>query len=498
VTDALRKLREELLAAGDPSGLVPRVDDALEEARVAERRDGLLREVVRSRNLEFEERVLELSVLKEVGDIVSGSLLTGDPLPRVLAVLLRELAADAGEILRLQEEDGDLKTVAAAGDAGQGPDGPAGEHLGDGIGAWVAARGEPLIVGDLARDVRFKRHAGCGSLIAVPLRADDSVLGVLVLSSERPNFFQGAHSRILRIVAGQVASTLAGLELHERLQRFNTRLESDVKERTLELEQKTEDLRRKNDMITDLYFSLEEAQRELEDRNREVVRALVFHDNIVETVNVGIGVIDSDGRIVTWNRAMESITRGLLPKEEVLGKPLRDVPVDVREPFGLGRDLDDALSFGRAATRTNQRVDLDGEGRVFVNVNLMPVPLPPDGGNQVIAVLEDVTLNTILHDEQVKAERLAAITETMVSVNHEVNNPLAVILGYSQMMLLRLEGEGADFEALATRARSELARIEAEALRIRAITAKLAALVDPVVTDYPASDVRMVDLGRSR
>ena len=41
--------------------------------------------------------------------------------------------------------------------------------------------------------------------------------------------------------------------------------------------------------------------------------------------------------------------------------------------------------------------------------------------------------------------------------------------------------------------------IEGEALRIRDITAKLAALIEPVVTSYPAADgMPMVDLAASR
>jgi signal transduction histidine kinase len=117
----------------------------------------------------------------------------------------------------------------------------------------------------------------------------------------------------------------------------------------------------------------------------------------------------------------------------------------------------------------------------------------------VIIVIEDVTANVALHAQQVKAERLAAITATMVSVNHEVNNPLAVILGYVQMLQQRLE-RGEDPAPLLAKARADLTRIEGETLRIRDITARLAALIEPVVTSYPASStgVPMVDLGRSR
>lgn len=494
------------LEAGVPyDELVHRVKQALGSARECHQREGILREVVRSGNAQYEERVLELSVLKEAGDIVAGSLTMDNPLAKILEVLKRQLDADHSSILRISETSGELRAVAvsrAGADVTSVSDDILDQETRrlEGIGSWVAARGEPLIVPDLSRDVRFNRRDGDteGSLIAVPLRASDRVVGMLTLSSSQRSFFQPSHARVLRIVGSQVAAALAGLELHEKLRDFNAQLEGDVRERTAELELKTEDLRRKNEMITDLYFSLEEAQTELEERNREMVRTLVFNDNIVETINVGIGVFSNDGKVLTWNRAMESITRGALSKENTLGKNLDEVPPDARDAFGLGQELDDALAFGRAATQTNHEVEIDDEQKIHVNVNLLPVPLPPDGGNHVIAVLEDVTLNTILADEQVKAERLEAITATMVSVNHEVNNPLAVILGYIQMMTSRFE-RGGDPEKILARAKTEAATIESEALRIHAITAKLAALIEPVVTQYPASgDVKMVDLGRSR
>ena len=475
------------------------------DVRELELRERVYRDVVRDRNREFEEKVLELSVLKETGDIVAASFGVDNLLPRILDLIGRELATTCCSIMQLDPTTGELRTTAGRAADGTRPvqDGPHPElRAGEGIAGWVATSREALIVSDVSRDVRFKRVDGGppprGSLCCLPLLAEDRVLGVFNLSSASVGHFGAAHVRILRLVASQIASALLGREAVVELRGLRDRLEEQVRQRTEQLEERTEDLRRKNDTITDLYFSLEEAQRELEERNREIVRALAFNDNIVETVNVGIGVVDHERRVVTWNRAMEHITGGCLPKEEVLGRRLEDLPPDLSERFGLGRPLLDALTNGRPSSRHNHVVEMPGGEEVHLNLHHLPVSIGGDGEGQVIIVMENITNNVALADERVRAERLAAITATMVSVNHEVNNPLAVILGYSQMLLERLDSGPADERALA-RVRKDLAMIEGEALRIRDITAKLAALIEPVVTSYPAADgMPMVDLAASR
>jgi PAS domain S-box-containing protein len=475
----------------------------LDEAREARTRERMVREILNTRNADFEEKVLELSIVKEVGDHIARFLREEDLLGPILSVLVREVGAGSAEVLLLDPATGELRLEAQAP-----PDVPSGLCLAsglresEGMNGWLASSREPLAVEDLSRDFRFRRIGGTaaqGSVIAVPLVAEEQVLGVLHVYSPAPSAFRPAHVRILRIVAGQVAAALLGRRLHRELVAFSGRVEAEVRERTEELERKTEDLRRKNATITDLFRSLEEAQHELEDRNRQLARALTFNDNIVETVNVGIGVVDQDGRIVTWNRAMEHVSGGTVPKEKVLGRHYEDLPADARDAFGMGQELADALTLGRPTTRTGHVVDLPSGMRLHLNLHHLPVSFQRDGRHHAIIVIEDVTANVALHAQQVKAERLTAITATMVSVNHEVNNPLAVILGYVQMLQARVEA-GEDPRAVLARAQADLARIEAETLRIRDITARLAALIEPVVTSYPASGpgVPMVDLGRSR
>jgi PAS domain S-box-containing protein len=90
----------------------------------------------------------------------------------------------------------------------------------------------------------------------------------------------------------------------------------------------------------------------------------------------------------------------------------------------------------------------------------------------------------------IESERLAAMTETAVAANHEINNPLFSILGQSQL-LIRKYGTG-DEETF-----QRLKAIEEAALRIACVTKKLANLVDPVIKEYPGTKNSMIDLESS-
>lgn len=93
-------------------------------------------------------------------------------------------------------------------------------------------------------------------------------------------------------------------------------------------------------------------------------------------------------------------------------------------------------------------------------------------------------------EDLIKSERLKAIIETAVTINHEVNNPLAAVLGYVQLLLSKpqnLEPDTID----------KLKKIETGALRIKEVTNRLLKIVEPVIVKY-AGDVKMVDIKQSK
>jgi K+-sensing histidine kinase KdpD len=86
----------------------------------------------------------------------------------------------------------------------------------------------------------------------------------------------------------------------------------------------------------------------------------------------------------------------------------------------------------------------------------------------------------------IKRERLNAITETVATVSHEINNPLTAVLGNVQLLLMKGEGLNDDIAR-------KLKVIEESALRIRDVTQKLMNITRDKVTDY-SNGVKMIDL----
>jgi len=95
-----------------------------------------------------------------------------------------------------------------------------------------------------------------------------------------------------------------------------------------------------------------------------------------------------------------------------------------------------------------------------------------------------------LQEGQIKFERLNAIIETAVTINHEVNTPLTVVLGYADLL-------SKDKEKLPQDAIDKLENIKQQALRIKKITHKLSRMVEPIIVKYNI-EAKMIDLDKSK
>jgi GAF domain-containing protein len=87
-----------------------------------------------------------------------------------------------------------------------------------------------------------------------------------------------------------------------------------------------------------------------------------------------------------------------------------------------------------------------------------------------------------------ESERLRGVTETVGALNHEVNNPLAAIVGNAQLLLRE--------EDLAPRLRAKIESILESARRIQRVTGKMATLIQASSMPYPGRD-KILDVERS-
>ena len=91
-------------------------------------------------------------------------------------------------------------------------------------------------------------------------------------------------------------------------------------------------------------------------------------------------------------------------------------------------------------------------------------------------------------DELVRVQRLAAVTEAAVSINHEINNPLSAIMANAQS--LRLLNINLD-----DKAKQKLQKIEEQVRRIASVTERLRQLEEIKTDDYISDGPMMIDIG---
>jgi len=102
--------------------------------------------------------------------------------------------------------------------------------LGKGItGAAVESRGVVRVVDTLADPRYIASHPDIRSEIAVPLVVQDRTIGVMDLESEKIGYFTEDHSRLLALLAPQIASSVENARLYEELAQREQRMDQDLK-----------------------------------------------------------------------------------------------------------------------------------------------------------------------------------------------------------------------------------------------------------------------------
>ena len=101
--------------------------------------------------------------------------------------------------------------------------------LGEGMTGWVAQSGKSVLKEDIAGDPdlhqypEWVRASGLRSYICVPLRARDSILGVITVASHTPRRFTKDDMYLLHSIADQLGVAIEQAQLYEQLRRGRER-----------------------------------------------------------------------------------------------------------------------------------------------------------------------------------------------------------------------------------------------------------------------------------
>jgi two-component system, NtrC family, sensor kinase len=158
-----------------------------------------------------------------------------------------------------------------------------------------------------------------------------------------------------------------------------------------------------------------------------------FSESIVESVNVGILVIDQSGRITTWNSALEGMLG--ITREEALGAEAltifnEEMIETIRAVAGVEAWVAEKVRH-LYKFRTLRRDDTP----IVINISLAPFEDAARTLAGTLVVVEDVSDRLQLEEQLQQSDKLNSIGLLAAGVAHEVNTPLAGIKSYTQMLL---------------------------------------------------------------
>jgi two-component system, NtrC family, sensor kinase len=331
--------------------------------------------------------------------------------------------------------DGDFITIAHAGFTGDPPALPrASEAATRLISGHTLTLDDPLLPRRVnPREVEFWREAGIHYF--VPCVSKEGTIAVMALgrkASTEP--LSSEDMALLAAVAAQAATALENGRLYRQL-----RMKADELERMRE-----------------------------------------FSENILESLNDGLVVVNPDDRVIRWNRRLE----------ELYG---------VRHEDAVGRRLNDLFSSGFfEVLRSARRESLEGGAfyrvplttrhepprRLLVNVATTPLRESDGSVSGSIVILEDISTRVQLEEQLQISEKMASIGLLAAGVAHEVNTPLTGISSFTQMLL-----QGAQPEDPKTKV---LEKIERQTFRAAKIVNGLLNLARPAQTDAGPVEVNAV------
>src|SRR5512146_589930 len=167
--------------------------------------------------------VQELSIFHEVAKALTSSL----NLDSILQTIMEKVAAyfkpDTWSLLMVDESADELYFAIAVGDAAEALK-TVRLKVGEGIAGWVAKHGEPLVVPDVYNDPRFAKRIDemtkwqTRSIICIPLRAKERVLGVMQLINVPMSNFSESEMFFLGTICDYAAIAIDNARAVEKIQ----------------------------------------------------------------------------------------------------------------------------------------------------------------------------------------------------------------------------------------------------------------------------------------
>jgi two-component system NtrC family sensor kinase len=189
-----------------------------------------------------------------------------------------------------------------------------------------------------------------------------------------------------------------------------------------------------------------ELQREVDHATTYLRRSREQYRSVVENAKDLIFSLDEKGTVISANTAAARAFG--IPAAGIVGKNLETVfaPDDAKAMMRQVQDVIDTRKSAEAKSAVRIR-----DRAYWLSTHLVPV-FGEDGRtvNWVLVMSRDITESQRMEEQLFQTEKLASMGTLSAGVAHEINNPLGVILGFTEILLDRIPPDSKEHEILKT------------------------------------------------
>jgi len=319
-----------------------------------------------------------LTAVARIGELAAATLDTSEILSRVVAITAGIMKADVCSIYLLDPSDGSLVLAATRGLRDDAV-GAVRINPGEGITGRAAKQDRIVAVSDVRLDSRNKFFPITGedeyrSLLSVPLRFHDELIGVMNVQTRAPRVFGKSERRLLRTIAHQVSGSIRNARLYESVLAAKRELEN-AQERLVE----SEKMAALGRLAATLSHELRNPLAGLKGASQLLLRRTAEHDERREYVSLILAEVGRLGRIV------DDLLHFARPKASQFD--FIDANQVVQDALTLHSE--DFFSRGivfrkRLSKLPPIRADRDKFTQIVVNILLNARDAMPDGGELLI------------------------------------------------------------------------------------------------------------------
>jgi PAS domain S-box-containing protein len=263
-------------------------------------------------------------------------------------------------------------------------------RIGEGAVGWIAREKKGICLYDaLESEIKvrqfWKEDPIIRSFLGVPMIVEGRVVGIIRVSHSEPGLYDNQDIKLVGMIASQTAS------------------------------------------IIEKNYLLKDTQR--------------LKDHILDSINSGVIVIDNSQRVISFNRAAESITGYSF--SELKDQNLTTYPFKKSEThFAVLETLKTQKVFFEKETYLLSKAGK--EIPIVISTSL----LYDEQGNiqGATAVFRDITIIKNMEDQIKQSERLALIGSITAGIAHEIRNPLLPIRTAASLLVKKLEDNHSYYE----------------------------------------------------